>query len=655
MSLKKNDGNWLEATLKTIPVARVGVFGDFCLDAYWRLDADNQELSVETGLPVRRVREQRYSLGGAGNIVANLAALGVGQIRVVGLIGPDLFGRQMLDLLGSLGAAGAAHTAGAAGSWRTPKVDCTGLLQAQADFQTLVYSKPHVGDAEESRIDFGAFNELAASTIDLLAAELDRAARECDVMILNQQVPSGISPPAMIEKINAVVAAHPKCRFLVDSRHRAGLYRGCLLKINAYEAACLAGSAPSIGQRVPAEEVKQLAAALHKRTGKAVFVTRGAHGIVAADESGIGEVPGIQVVERTDPVGAGDTAVSSIAAVLAGGGDNQTAATLANIAASVVVRKLKTTGTATPDELRAIGPDPDYVYLPELAEDPRHARYHADTEIEIIRPLPAKLNIRHAIFDHDGTISTLRQGWEAIMEPMMVRAILGPHYKDADEALYHTVVETSRDFIDKTTGIQTLTQMQGLVALVRQFGCVPPDQILDIHGYKAVYNESLLEMVRGRVAKLKRGELAPEDMEIKNARPLLEALRSRGVRLYLASGTDEVDVIAEATAMGYADLFEGRIFGAVGKIDVEAKRIVLERIFREHGLKEGELVTFGDGPVEIRETRKRNGLAVGVASDEVRRFGLNQAKRARLIRAGADIVVPDFSQLGSFLPVLGLA
>jgi len=178
--------------------------------------------------------------------------------------------------------------------------------------------------------------------------------------------------------------------------------------------------------------------------------------------------------------------------------------------------------------------------------------------------------------------------------------------------------------------------------------------VLDMHGYKALYNEELLAMVRARIAKLERGELAPEDFELKGARALLERLHAGGVKLYLVSGTDVADAQAEACALGYADLFEGRIYGAVGDVKVEAKRDVLDRLTREHDLSGRQLVTFGDGPVEVRETRKRGGLAVGVASDEVRGFGLNPAKRSRLIRAGADLIIPDYSQLDALLDLLGL-
>ena len=624
-------------TLARISDVRVAVFGDFCLDAYWIVDADLSERSVETDKPVWRTRQQAYSLGGAGNVTANLADLGVAEVHAVGLIGDDLFGWQMLQLMQRKG------------------VRTDAMLQSQSDWQTMVYAKPHVADEEQSRIDFGAFNTVSIASIDALIEQLGRAADHCQVVILNQQVPAGVSPPEMIERINGVVAAHPQCRFIVDSRHRAELYEQVMLKLNAHEAARLCGQPVPLDERIEAATTRRQVQQLQHQAGRAVFVTRGENGLLAADGGQLHEVPGIQVLENVDPVGAGDTAVAALAAALGAGCDVHTAAKLANVAASVTVRKLRITGTATPDELRRIGPEPDYIYLPELADDPRKARYLSGAEIEIVRDLSKRTNIRHAIFDHDGTISTLREGWEKIMEPMMVRAILGARYDDADEALYHKVVGQVRRFIDKTTGIQTLVQMQGLVKLVEEFGCVPADEVRDEHGYKGIYNDELLAMVRRRIAKLEAGELAAEDFMMKNVRALLEQLVERGVTLYLASGTDQADVAAEAEALGYAHLFGDRIHGAVGDVSYEAKRVVLERILSTHQLSGEQLVTFGDGPVEIRETRKRRGWTVGVASDEVRRFGLNPAKRTRLVRAGADLIVPDFSQLDQLLGLLGMS
>jgi phosphoglycolate phosphatase-like HAD superfamily hydrolase len=385
--------------------------------------------------------------------------------------------------------------------------------------------------------------------------------------------------------------------------------------------------------------------------------------MLVRDGRGVGEVPGLQILGRIDTVGAGDSALAGIAAALAAGRDAVDAAALGNFAAGVTVQKLFITGTASSEEIKAIGSSPDYVMEPELADDPRGARFHAGSEIEIVSAppyaadsaLPKKPRVLHAIFDNDGTISTLREGWEGIMGPVMVRAILGKGWRSADPGAYHKVQERVREFIDKTTGVQTLVQMHGLVEMVKEFGFVPAAEIKDPAGYKAEYNGELVALVAERLGKLQRGELSVEDYTLKGALPLLEALHAAGVKLWLASGSDEPDVIAEAKALGHEKLFEGRIHGAVGDVKVEAKKVVLEKILAEIGsLAEGSVVTFGDGPVEMRETKKRGGYAVGVASDELRRFGLNERKRSRLIRAGADIVVPDFSQWKTLLGVLGV-
>ena len=364
------------------------------------------------------------------------------------------------------------------------------------------------------------------------------------------------------------------------------------------------------------------------------------------------QIFGVQLPGRTDPVGAGDTFVSTLAAITSTGSNVTAAAFVANVAAAVTAQKLFQTGTATPEEILELGSNTDYVYHPELAEAPHRARMVASTEIEVIADPPKSLDIRHAIFDHDGTISTLREGWEKIMEPMMMKAVLGTRYGTADETLFHRVKNRVGEFIERTTGIQTITQMHGLVDLVREFGLVPEDKILSPAEYKAIYNEELKILVNLRLAKLDRGELSISDFTLKGAVPFLRALQKAGVRLYLASGTDEEDVKQEAERLGYADVFDGGIYGSIGEVTKDAKRIVIERIMNDVGGAYEQLIAFGDGPVEMRETMRRGSYAVGVASDEMRRFGPNLDKRARLIRAGAQAIVPDFSQwetLWSFL------
>ncbi len=627
----------LQKIISDIQSVKIAVVGDFCLDAYWFIDESKSEISIETGQLTRPVKQQRYSLGGAGNVTNNLTAMGVKDVRAFGVIGPDPFGTEMVKVMQENG------------------INPQNLIIQEGNWSTHVYTKPYIADVEQNRIDFGNFNELSNATSDRLIGLLKNEIPQVDVVIVNQQVLSGIHTEYFRQQLVQVIQQFPDKIFIADSRNYSEVYDGAFRKMNDREAANLNGLKKDVDDVVLYSEVKEAATRLYKKFGKPLFITRGERGSVIVDETGVTDIYGLMIISKVDPVGAGDSYLAGAAATLAAGYNMQTAAEIGSYVAGVTVQKLFQTGTASPEEILQMGSDPDFVYSPELAEDIRHASYWNDSEIEIINKWPQKLQISHAIFDHDGTISTLREGWEQIMVPMMMKAILGEHFHDADEALYHKVHTRVIDFVDKTTGIQTLVQMKGLVELVKEFALVPENQILDEFGYKEIYNKELLAMVKEREAKLLRGELAVEDFTLKNAVSLLEKLHNAGVTLYLASGTDEEDVKNEARILGYDYLFEGGIYGAVGDVTKEAKKMVLDRILNTIGeSKTGQLAAFGDGPVEIRETRKRGGVTIGIASNEVKRHSLNESKRSRLIKAGADVIIPDFSQLPKLLQLLNV-
>jgi len=627
----------LKTIIEKIKDVKIAVVGDFCLDAYWSIDASKSEISIETGQMTRAIRHQKYSLGGAGNVTNNLAAMGVGDIRAFGVIGPDPFGSKMVNIMKETG------------------IRTNNLLIQYGNWSTHVYTKPYVEDIEQNRIDFGNFNELSIEVADQLIENLKNEVPEVDLVIVNQQVISGIHNNYFKKKLQEIIQFFPYTIFIVDSRNYNDFYGGAYRKMNDTEAAILFGLEKDPDDIVLYEEVKSAAEALFEKYKKPLFVTRGDRGSLIIDENGVKDVPVLLIISKIDSVGAGDSYLAGAAATLAAGYDMEAAAKIGTFVAGVTVQKLFQCGTATPDEILKIGLDPDFIYQPELAEDIRHAKYIENSEIEQVTEWKTDLNIKYAIFDHDGTISTLREGWENIMSPMMMKAVLGDMYYDADEALYHKVKARVADFIDKTTGIQTLVQMKGLVELVREFGLVPENEILDEFGYKHIYNEELLKMVKVREAKIGRNELSLEDVTMKNAVLLLNTLHNAGVKLYLASGTDEEDVKNEARVLGYDHLFDGGIYGAVGDVTKEAKKMVLDRILDDIDDSETEdIVTFGDGPVEIRETRKRGGLTVGIASNEMKRHSLNKSKRTRLIKAGADIIIPDFSQLQLLLNLLNI-
>src|SRR5207248_2291 len=144
----------------------------------------------------------------------------------------------------------------------------------------------------------------------------------------------------------------------------------------------------------------------------------------------------------------------------------------------------------------------------------------------------------------------------------------------------------------------------------------------------------------------------PEDWTVPGSHALLDALRRRGVTLFLASGTDLKYVRHEAELLGLRSYFEPHIYGALDDYRNFSKKMVIERILRDHGLRGEELLGFGDGFVEIEEVKRAGGVAVAVASDEVHRRGVNAWKRDRLVRAGADLVVPEYRRRESLLRYL---
>ncbi len=257
------------------------------------------------------------------------------------------------------------------------------------------------------------------------------------------------------------------------------------------------------------------------------------------------------------------------------------------------------------------------------------------THIELIHPEIPRGRIRHALFDFDGTLSLIREGWQDVMIPMMVEILAQTPQAESEADLQRVVAR----FVERLTGEQTIYQMIQLAEEVARRGGRPADPF----EYKRQYHDRLWTRIRGRLEALQSGLAAPEAMMVPGARPFLEALRARGVTCYLASGTDEPYVRDEAAALKIAGCFSG-LHGARDDYRRATKKAVLEQIVRDHDLTGVELAVFGDGYVEIENAKGLGGLAVGVASNETERRGVNARKRERLIQAGADLIVPDFRE-----------
>jgi phosphoglycolate phosphatase-like HAD superfamily hydrolase len=263
--------------------------------------------------------------------------------------------------------------------------------------------------------------------------------------------------------------------------------------------------------------------------------------------------------------------------------------------------------------------------------------YYPGSQIEIISPDIQRGNLRYALFDFDGTISLIREGWQGIMSPMMVEILLEtPRHEDRQ-----TIEEIVKEFITRLTGKQTIYQMIQLCEEITARGGSPQEPAQ----YKALYNQRLDQHIKERIEGLKSGRVKPEEMTVPGTFTWLNTLKQHGVVCYLASGTDEKYVQEESALLGLTDYFDG-IYGAQEDYKTFSKKMVIDRILRTHQLHGSNFVAFGDGFVEIEDAKSVDGIAVGVASDDKNRCGVEEWKRNRLIAAGADMIIPDFREAG---------
>ncbi len=263
--------------------------------------------------------------------------------------------------------------------------------------------------------------------------------------------------------------------------------------------------------------------------------------------------------------------------------------------------------------------------------------------MEILNVRHARTPVRAVLFDFDGTISTLRCGWERVMRPLMLEMISGGAW---DAALEHEVDA----YIDESTGIQTIHQMKWLAERAARSNPAAPD---DPWWYKAEYNRRLMREVGKRVEALKSGAQSRESFLVAGSVPFLKALGERNVRLYVASGTDHPDVVNEAGALGLSHLFTLVAGAPVGSENC-SKEAVIEKLISDEGLSGDEFCVAGDGKVEIRLGRAAGARTLGMATDEEALSGVNPVKRERLIKAGADAIAGDFADLPGLLAFLGL-
>ncbi len=322
------------------PGLRIAIAGDFCLDRYLEIDPARHEVSLETGLPVHNVMRVRSQPGGAGTILNNLTALGVGMIYPIGFAGFDGEGYELCRALESVARVRMQYFNQAID--RCTFTYCKPLLVAP--------DKPPV---ELNRLDSKNWTPTPAVLQGVLVGQLQEAAELIDALIVLDQVDipeTGVVTPRLLTAVKDVMANRPNLVVMADSRRSLRDFPPTLFKMNAAELAALTGAKAELGF----EETKAAAIALARKNSKQVFITLAERGMLGATPTGeVAHVPALPIRGPIDVVGAGDAVSANLVAALAAGASLSEALQLANAAASVVIHKLGTTGTASVAEIAA--------------------------------------------------------------------------------------------------------------------------------------------------------------------------------------------------------------------------------------------------------------------------------------------------------------
>ena len=329
----------VETWLRALPKLRIGLLGDLVLDRYLEIPPNETEISIETGLEAYQVHAVRNAPGALGTVISNLVALGVGQCIPITAIGDDGHGYDVLRELKRL------------------SVEDRYVVRS-ADRLTPTYTKPLRFDAsgnvtELNRLDLRTRAPLSRAINDALCEFLCDVFHNTDGLIVLDQVPEencGVVNSDVRGVLTELCASYGHKLVLIDSRRRLGSFLHGTLKGNESEVLAAAGQAGLNGSGV-----QRAALSLAARAQRAVYATRGDQGILVAQPDGaVDELPAMAVEGPIDIVGAGDSATAAIACALLAGASHREAAELANLVASITIRQIGCTGTATPQQILSL-------------------------------------------------------------------------------------------------------------------------------------------------------------------------------------------------------------------------------------------------------------------------------------------------------------
>jgi bifunctional ADP-heptose synthase (sugar kinase/adenylyltransferase) len=338
----------VEFILQRIPRLTIGVLGDLFLDRYLDIDAALTEPSIETNLDAYQVTRVRSLPGAAGTVINNLVALGVKRVCALSIIGDDGEGYELRQALAKL------------------KVVDTAKVFSSPERRTPTYTKPMLCQPgreprELNRLDIKNRTPTPEPLQDLVMEALHDVWPQVDALLVMDQVSEescGVVTDSVRRTLAQIGEANPQKFVLADSRQWIGSYRSVSAKPNLAECMRI-GAAPRTFSELMAglrenfaREDEGCVQSLARQIGRPVFCTLGENGILLSDGISAQRIPGYRVSGPVDIVGAGDSTSAAIGCAVAAGATLEEAAAFGNLIASITIKQIGTTGTATPEQVR---------------------------------------------------------------------------------------------------------------------------------------------------------------------------------------------------------------------------------------------------------------------------------------------------------------
>jgi len=314
--------------LAELPKLSALVVGDICLDRWSIYDPNVAEPSRETGIPRIGVIRTEVTAGAGGTVANNLAALGMGRVSVLGVIGDDGFGYELASALERRGIASDTLI-------RTPGM------------QTFTYTKlinAKTGIEDLPRVDFISTTPLDPEAERHVLDALPPAIHAADVILISDQAETnagGVVTPAVRKLLGELTSSYRSKVFLADSRARIELFRKVIIKPNRDEAE---SACRRLFGRIDLQALREYC------ESRIMIVTDGSNGALVVEPEKEQFCKTKPILKPVDICGAGDSFSAGAAMALAVTGSPVEAAHFGNLVASITIMK-KGTGTASPGEV----------------------------------------------------------------------------------------------------------------------------------------------------------------------------------------------------------------------------------------------------------------------------------------------------------------